>query len=300
MVRNFVEKNLNIMNIIEGPIDSIIPIENRILVIRGLAIMLDRDLAELYSVETKRINEQVKRNRERFPKEFMFQLTEEEVRELVAKCDRFGKLKHSSSLPYAFTEQGVAMLSSVLHSKVAIEVSICIINAFVSMRRLINSQSIFSDKIEKIERRQYAMEVKIEKIFERIETAENIYPVEGVFYDGQIFDAYVFVADLIKSAQKRLVLIDNYVDESVLVMLSKREVGVSAEIRTGHLSQQLQLDVVKHNSQYETISVTQVSNIHDRFLIVDDIVYHIGASLKDLGKKLFAFSKMALQPTALL
>ena len=294
------EKNLNIMNIIEGPIDSIIPIENRILVIRGLAIMLDRDLAELYSVETKRINEQVKRNRERFPKEFMFQLTEEEVRELVAKCDRFGKLKHSSSLPYAFTEQGVAMLSSVLHSKVAIEVSICIINAFVSMRRLINSQSIFSDKIEKIERRQYAMEVKIEKIFERIETAENIYPVEGVFYDGQIFDAYVFVADLIKSAQKRLVLIDNYVDESVLVMLSKREVGVSAEIRTGHLSQQLQLDVVKHNSQYETISVTQVSNIHDRFLIVDDIVYHIGASLKDLGKKLFAFSKMALQPTALL
>ena len=215
MLRNFVEKNLNIMNIIEEPIDSIIPIENRILVIRGLAIMLDRDLAELYSVETKRINEQVKRNRERFPKEFMFQLTEEEVRELVAKCDRFGKLKHSSSLPYAFTEQGVAMLSSVLHSKVAIEVSICIINAFVSMRRLINSQSIFSDKIEKIERRQYAMEVKIEKIFERIETAENIYPVEGVFYDGQIFDAYVFVADLIKSAQKRLVLIDNYVDDTV-------------------------------------------------------------------------------------
>mgnify|MGYP006974668135 FL=1 len=124
--------------------------------------------------------------------------------------------------------------------------------------------------------------------------------MEGIFYDGQIFDAYVFVADLIKSAQKRLVLIDNYVDESVLLMLSKREVGVSAEIRIGHLSQQLQLDVVKHNSQYETISVTQVSNIHDRFLIVDDIVYHIGASLKDLGKKLFAFSKMALQPTALL
>ena len=294
------EKNLNIMNIIEGPIDSIIPIENRILVIRGLAIMLDRDLAELYSVETKRINEQVKRNRERFPKEFMFQLTEEEVRELVAKCDRFGKLKHSSSLPYAFTEQGVAMLSSVLHSKVAIEVSICIINAFVSMRRLINSQSIFSDKIEKIERRQYAMEVKIEKIFERIETAENIYPVEGVFYDGQIFDAYVFVADLIKSAQKRLVLIDNYVDESVLLMLSKREVGVSAEIRTGHLSQQFKLDVAKHNSQYDAIAVTQVSNMHDRFLIVDDTVYHIGASLKDLGKKLFAFSKMTLQPTALL
>ena len=125
-------------------------------------------------------------------------------------------------------------------------------------------------------------------------------PVEGIFYDGQIFDAYVFVADLIKSAQKRLVLIDNYVDESVLLMLSKREVGVSAEIRTGHLSQQFKLDVAKHNSQYDAIAVTQVSNMHDRFLIVDDTVYHIGASLKDLGKKLFAFSKMTLQPTALL
>ena len=125
-------------------------------------------------------------------------------------------------------------------------------------------------------------------------------PVEGIFYDGQIFDAYVFVADLIKSAQKRLVLIDNYVDESVLLMLSKREVGVSAEIRTGHLSQQFKLDVAKHNSQYDAIAVTKVSNMHDRFLIVDDTVYHIGASLKDLGKKLFAFSKMTLQPTALL
>ena len=124
-------------------------------------------------------------------------------------------------------------------------------------------------------------------------------PVEGLFYDGQIFDAYIFVSDLIRSARVCLILIDNYVDESVLLMLAKRGAGVSAEIRTGRLSQQLQLDLTKHNVQYEPISITQVANIHDRFLIVDDTVYHLGASMKDLGKKLFAFSKMSM-PAAML
>ena len=125
-------------------------------------------------------------------------------------------------------------------------------------------------------------------------------PVEGIFYDGQIFDAYVFVADLIRSAKTRIVLIDNYIDESVLMILSKRAAAVKAEIRTGHLSRQLQLDVQKHKSQYQPINIVQTHNIHDRFLIVDDDVYHIGASLKDLGKKLFAFSKMGLSPSMLL
>ena len=125
-------------------------------------------------------------------------------------------------------------------------------------------------------------------------------PVEGIFYDGQIFDAYVFVADLIRSAKTRIVLIDNYIDESVLMILSKRAAAVKAEIRTGHLSRQLQLDVQKHKSQYQPINIVQTHNIHDRFLIVDDDVYHIGASLKDLGKKLFAFSKLGLSPSMLL
>ena len=125
-------------------------------------------------------------------------------------------------------------------------------------------------------------------------------PIEGLFYDGQIFDAYVFVNDLIKSARKGLILIDNYVDESVLIMLSKREAGVSAEIRTGRFSQQLQLDLQRHNSQYAPVSIIQTQNIHDRFLIIDDDVYHIGASLKDLGKKLFAFSKMTISPDLLI
>ena len=125
-------------------------------------------------------------------------------------------------------------------------------------------------------------------------------PVEGIFYDGQIFDAYVFVSDLVKSAKQRIILIDNYVDESVLLLLSKRAPGVSAEIRTGRMPEQLRLDLQKHNSQYPPIAIIQTQNIHDRFLIVDDVVYHIGASLKDLGKKLFAFSKMCLSPDMLL
>ena len=125
-------------------------------------------------------------------------------------------------------------------------------------------------------------------------------PVEGVFFDGQIFDAYVFVTDLIRAAKRRLVLIDNYVDESVLVMLSKRASGVTAEIRTGKLSEQLKLDIQKHNSQYDQVSVVRTQNIHDRFLIVDDDVYHIGASLKDLGRKLFAFSRMSVPVEMLL
>ena len=125
-------------------------------------------------------------------------------------------------------------------------------------------------------------------------------PVEGIFYDGQIFDAYVFVSDLVKSAKQRIILIDNYVDESVLLLLSKRAPGVSAEIRTGRMPEQLRLDIQKHNSQYIPVTIVQTQNIHDRFLIVDDVVYHIGASLKDLGKKLFAFSKLCLSPDMLL
>ena len=144
------------------------------------------------------------------------------------------------------------------------------------------------------------MEDNIEKIFMTLEKTSERFPVEGVFYDGQIFDAYVFATDLIRSARTRLVLIDNYVDESVLLMLSKRSEGVSAEIRTGRLPQQLQLDLEKHNSQYAPISIVQSRNIHDRFLIVDDTVFHLGASLKDLGKKLFAFSKMSLPPSTIL
>ena len=272
--------------------------EERIIKIREQYVILDRDLAELYGVETKRINEQVKRNIERFPDAFRFQLTDDELRELVAVCDRFAILKQSSSLPYAFTEEGVAMLSTVLRSKTAIQVSIHIMQSFVAMRRYLFNNAGIIQRISRIEIRQNETDRRIDEIFSKFQ--DKTIPVEGIFYDGQIFDAYVFVAGLVKSAQRRVVLIDNYVDESVLLMLSKRAPGVSAEIQTGRLSSQFQLDVIKHNTQYEPVAVVQKQNIHDRFLIVDDDVYHIGASLKDLGKKLFAFSKMNLSPNLLI
>ena len=272
--------------------------EERIIKIREQYVILDRDLAELYGVETKRINEQVKRNIERFPDAFRFQLTDDELRELVAVCDRFAILKHSSSLPYAFTEEGVAMLSTVLRSKTAIQVSIHIMQSFVAMRRYLFNNAGIIQRISRIEIRQNETDRRIDEIFSKFQ--DKTIPVEGIFYDGQIFDAYIFVTDLVRSARRSVVLIDNYVDESVLLMFSKRASGVSAEIRTGRLSSQLQLDVVKYNSQYEPIVIVKTQNIHDRFLIVDDDVYHIGASLKDLGKKLFAFSKMNMSPSLLI
>ena len=272
--------------------------EERIIKIREQYVILDRDLAELYGVETKRINEQVKRNIERFPDAFRFQLTDDELRELVAVCDRFAILKHSSSLPYAFTEEGVAMLSTVLRSKTAIQVSIHIMQSFVAMRRYLFNNAGIIQRISRIEIRQNETDRRIDEIFSKFQ--DKTIPVEGIFYDGQIFDAYIFVTDLVRSARRSVVLIDNYVDESVLLMFSKRASGVSAEIRTGRLSSQLQLDVVKYNSQYEPIVIVKTQNIHDRFLIVDDDVYHIGSSLKDLGKKLFAFSKMNLSPSLLI
>ena len=267
--------------------------------IRGKQVILDRDIAALYGVSTKRLNEQVKRNKERFPENFRFQISKEELNELVADCDRFGILKHSSSLPYVFTEQGVAMLSAVLHSDIAVKVSISIMEAFVVMRHDVSSQCSLSKRIDVLELKHLEMRKDLDDIFNRF-VKRQIIPVEGVYYDGQIFDAYVFAADLIRSARHSLILINNYVDDSVLIMLSKRHDGVSAEIRTGRLTESLKQDLAKHNSQYPPILITEAKNIHDRFLIVDEAVYHIGASLKDLGKKLFAFSKMAVPKEKLL
>ena len=266
------------------------PIENRILTFRGKPVMIDRDLADLYGVETKRLNEQVKRNLERFPDSFRFQLSELEKEELVANCDRFNSLKHSKVNPFAFTEQGVAMLSAVLKSDTAIRTSIKIIEAFVAMRNfLINNASIFQ-RIERIEMKQLKTDEKIDAIFDRLGDYDK--PKEGIFFNGQIFDAYVFVANLIREAKHRIVVIDNYIDDTVLVQLSKRKPGVTVEIYDGHISNQLRQDVEKHNEQYPGVTLYKYAKAHDRFLIIDDDVYHIGASLKDLGKKLFAFSKM--------
>lgn len=196
--------------------------------------MIDRDLAELYGVETKVLNQAVKRNIERFPESFRFQLSNQEKDELVTNCDRFNGIKHSSVNPFAFTEQGVAMLSAVLKSETAINTSIRIIDAFVSMRNfLMNNASIFQ-RMERIEMKQLKTDEKIDVILDRLNEPKE--PVQGVFFNGQIFDAYAFVAKLIRKADKRIVVIDSYIDDSVLVQLSKRKPGVTVDIYDGKIS----------------------------------------------------------------
>lgn len=275
-------------------------IEPLIKVIRGQQVMLDKDLAMLYGVEAKVLNQAVKRNVERFPNDFRFQLTKEEClrSQIVTLNEKQGK--HLKYMPYAFTEQGVAMLSSVLRSQTAIEVNIQIMRAFVSMRHfMVNNASVFS-RLETIEYHQLEMQQhlqesdkRIEEVFRRLDEG-NAKPKQGVFYNGQVYDAYTFVSDLIKSTKKRIVLIDNYVDETVLTLLDKRDNNVSAIIYTQQTSRQFQLDIDRHNAQYAPIDVETFHLSHDRFLCIDDDVYHIGASIKDLGKKWFGFSKMEI------
>ena len=275
-------------------------IEPLIKVIRGQQVMLDKDLAMLYGVEAKVLNQAVKRNVERFPDDFRFQLTKEEcLRSQIVTLNE-GRGQHLKYMPYAFTEQGVAMLSSGLRSTTAIEVNIQMMRAFVSMRHfMVNNASVFS-RLETIEYHQLKMQQhlqesdkRIEEVFRRLDEG-NAKPKQGVFYNGQIYDAYTFVSDLIKSAKRRIILIDNYVDETVLTLLDKRGNGVSAVIYTQQISRQLQLDIDRHNAQYVPIDVEIFRLSHDRFLCIDDDVYHIGASIKDLGKKWFGFSKMEI------
>ncbi len=259
-------------------------------------VMLDRDLATLYQVETRALKQAVKRNIRRFPDDFMFVLEESEVDMLVSQSVIPTKGVLGGAMPFAFTEQGVAALSSVLTSERAIEVNIAMMRAFVSMRRLLASSTPLLDRLETLEKRQMAQEIRTDDRFEQLFTAletANVQPVQGIFFDGQVFDAYVFVNDLLRRAQRSIVLIDNFIDDSVLLQLAKRSQGVSATVLTKKIGPQLEQDLKKHNSQYPSIRVEAFPHSHDRFLILDDeTIYHIGASLKDLGKKWFAFSRM--------
>ena len=275
-------------------------IENKIFTIRGVQVIVDRDLAELYGVEPKRLGEQVKRNIERFPQEFRFQLNKNETIQLVANCDRFASLKHSTSLPYAFTEQGVSMLSAVLRSQTAIQTSINIINSFVKMRTYILQNAGLFQRVEKLELEQKETNQKLDIVLDAIE-AKNVTQKQGVFFDGQIFDAYALASELIKKAKTSLVLIDNYIDESTLIHLSKAESKVKITLLAKTISKQLQLDIEKYNKQYKNLKAISFESSHDRFLIIDEKeIYHIGASLKDLGKKWFAFSLLEAESFGLL
>ena len=271
-------------------------IQNRIYTLRDVQVMLDKDLAIFYGVKPIRLREQVKRNIKRFPSDFMFQLTEEEVDLMVSQNAIPSKQHLGGSLPFVFTEQGVATISSVLTSERAIEVNIQIMRAFVAMRRFIASNAKVFQRLDIVERKQIEYKADTDQKFERIFNAieeRSIKPKQGIFFDGQIFDAYKFVADLIRTAQKSITLIDNYIDDSVLLLLTKRKKGVPVKIFTKTISRQLALDVKKYNSQYPPVEIKKFKYVHDRFIIIDDKeVFHFGASLKDLGKKWFAFSKL--------
>lgn len=267
-------------------------IQNKIYIIRGKQVMLDRDLAELYGVETRVINQAVKRNIERFDEEeFVFRLTKEELenwksQNVISNSIKMGLRK----LPLVFTEQGVYMLATVLKSKIAVLVTKQIMKTFVKMRQfLINNASIFQ-RFENIEYKLSLHDKQLEKIFNSLN--QNQIPIHGIFYNGQIFDAYIFVNGLLKSARKEIVLIDNYIDDTVLTLFSKFD-NLSFTIITKKISEQLKLDIDKYNQQYNNLTINISNKFHDRFLIIDNKeAYHIGASLKDLGKKVFGFSKI--------
>jgi len=283
-MKNLIENDLNI--------------ETKIFTIKDLQVMLDEDLAKLYGVETKVFNQAVKRNIERFPLDFRFQLNNEEYEILRSQSVTSNTYGGRRYLPYVFTEQGVSMLSAILKSKIATEISVKIIRTFVKMRKFITSHGELFQRLDNIEKRQLSYEIKSEDKFDEIFNAiedKSIKSKQGIFYNGQIFDAYSFVADLIREAKKNIILIDNFIDDSVLTLFSKNQ-NIDVTIYTNTISKQLKLDVEKYNAQYRAINIKNFKDSHDRFFIIDNTqIYHIGASLKDLGKKWFAFSKMDIQ-----
>jgi len=273
-------------------------IKNRIHTIRGVQVILDSDLAELYGVPVKALNQAVQRNILRFPKDFTFQINKEEFNFLrsqsVTANSNWSKKRF---LPYAFTEQGVATLSSILKSDNAVKINIQIMRTFVAMRKFISKNAEMFFRLDNVERKQIEYDGKFEKVFDALETYEK---KQGIFFDGQVFDAYTFVSDLVRSAKEFIILIDNYVDDSVLTLLSKKKVDIGVKIYTKDVSEQLILDVKKFNSQYKGLEIKKFKDSHDRFLIIDSQVYHFGARLKDLGKKWFAFTKLDVKSLELL
>ena len=307
-------------------------IERRIVIVRNRPVLMDADLADMYGVEIRALNQAVKRNIKRFPEHFMFQLTKEEQEQYDSFRSQNGfvpnlksqfvisssELNESSaiitqkkwggkrSLSYAFTQQGTAMLSTVLHSDTAIDVSIRIMDAFVKMYGFLHNNAKIFMEINDIKKHLLESDIhhmendkRIERLFSLMDKTDQEIS-QGIFYDGQIFDSYMFIIDLIKKAKTGIILIDNYVDETVLTMLDNRNDNVSATIYTAHFGDKLKLALTKHNSQYSPINIEYYDKSHDRFLIIDDTVYHIGASLKDLGKSVFAFSRMCFSKEEIL
>ena len=280
------DKNIVIVDNIE--------IQNMIYTIRGKQVMVDSDLATLYQVTTKRLNEQVRRNKNRFPSEFMFRLTAEEyeyLRSQNATSSEDNAHGGRRYMPYVFTEQGIAMLSAVLKSDIAVEVSVKIMNSFVEMRNFLLSNREMFARLDRVELKQLETDKKLEEVFNYIATNTEV--KQNIFFDGQIYDAFSFIVGLIKKARKEITLIDNYVDLNTLNILCKKNQGVDIVIATAGKGSLSAKDITKFNAQYPKLSVKTNTDFHDRFLIVDKTeAYHIGASIKDAGKKSFGITRI--------
>lgn len=270
-------------------------IKDLIYTIRGKQVMLDSDVASLYHYKTKSLNLAVKRNIDRFPEEFCFQLTEKEFESLRFQIETLkiqnGRGQHRKYLPYVFTEQGIAMLAGILRSDIAVKVSINIIKAFIEMRKFLLMNGQVFERLTKIEYQLLEHDKKIDEVFNQLDMKENI--KQRIFFDGQIWDSYNLIVNIIKRADSKMVIIDNYIDDSILEMLSKKKKGVEVVILTSNNSNIIKLDVQKFNKEYPTLKIAKTDKFHDRFIVIDGKeLYHCGASLKDLGKKCFAISKI--------
>ena len=272
-------------------------IQSMIYTFRGRQVMLDSDLARLYQVETKYLNRQRNRNAERFPEDFCFQLSKEEYE--ILRCQNVTSKKENGSggrryLPYVFTEQGIAMLSSVLKSEVAAKTSINIMRAFVEMRKFLISNNEMFARLDRVELKQLETDKKLEEVFDYIATTKEV--KQKIFFNGQIYDAFSLMVEIVEKAGTELILIDNYVDVNTLNILSKKKDGVNVLIVTSGKGNLTDKDIAKFNSQYPKLTVKISKDFHDRFLIIDrKEVYHIGASIKDAGKKSFGITKLEVE-----
>ena len=266
-------------------------IKSLIYTIRGKQVMIDSDVARLYHYETRRINETVKRNIERFPAEFCFQLTSKEYETLKSQIATSNTRGGKQKLPYVFTEKGILMLSGLLKNNVAIEVSIKIVEAFVEMRKFLSSNGQLFEKLTNVEYKLLEHDKKFDQLFDQLQEEENI--KQKIFFEGQIYDAYSLMIDIIKKASKKILIIDNYIDDSILKMLTKKKKNVEVVILTSNKSNIERLDIQKFNKEYPVLKVAKTNKFHDRFIIVDKKeMYHLGASIKDLGKKCFGINKI--------
>lgn len=269
-------------------------IKNLIYTIRGKQVMIDSDVANIYHCETKYVNRVVKRNIERFPEEFCFQLNEDEFK--VLRCqfvtlNENGRGQHRKYLPYVFTEQGIAMLSALLKSDVAVSVSVNIMKAFIEMRKFLMINGQVFERLTSVEHKLLEHDKKIDKVFNSLQLEENI--KQRIFFDGQIYDAYSIIVDIIKKANKKILIIDNYVDDSVLKMLTKKSNNVEVVILTSDKSNIQQIDIQKFNKEYPILKLAKTNKFHDRFIVIDNKeMYHLGASIKDSGKKCFGINKI--------